>query len=521
MATKQFSDFIQVSASTIDSNDFIVGYYYNNSDEIRITLNELSNYFNKGTAFLPLSGGTLTGNISVGSNLITASTSNTYPTAPGVLTNKAYVDDQISTAIAAAGSGVTPTYVQTRFLPLSGGTVTGTVDFGSNNITTSHLPVGDYDVTNKAYVTTYVANQIRANSSGSSVSYLPLSGGTMTGSVNFGSNNITTSHTAASNTDVTNKAYVDQTVLNATNNGATQSWVETYFLPLSGGTMSGLINSPSIPTAVDHLTNKQYVDTHFLPLSGGTMSGLINSPSIPTAVDHLTNKQYVDQAVLNATGGGANQSWVETRFLPLSGGTVTGTVDFGSNNITTSHTAASNTDVVNFAALQAAIQSLVPSGTVVSFAGRSVPSGWVLCDGSSYITTGIYANLYAAINTTYGSGTGTFKVPDLRGYFIRGYGTNRDGTQSGSFGINQADVFRSHTHTTTENNHSHNISHSQINTPTQENAAIGQGSFISGWAGTSSNDHTTDGAKTGLTINSSGGSETRPVNIAMNYIIKL
>jgi microcystin-dependent protein len=60
---------------------------------------------------------------------------------------------------------------------------------------------------------------------------------------------------------------------------------------------------------------------------------------------------------------------------------------------------------------------LVPAGSVIAFAGSTAPEGWLLCDGRS---TGIlrttYANLFAVLGTSYGSGDGstTFNLPDMR-----------------------------------------------------------------------------------------------------------
>lgn len=60
----------------------------------------------------------------------------------------------------------------------------------------------------------------------------------------------------------------------------------------------------------------------------------------------------------------------------------------------------------------------VPSGTVAHFAMNSAPSGWIKANGAAVSRT-VYAELFAAIGTTYGVGNGstTFNVPDLRGEF--------------------------------------------------------------------------------------------------------
>jgi len=67
----------------------------------------------------------------------------------------------------------------------------------------------------------------------------------------------------------------------------------------------------------------------------------------------------------------------------------------------------------------------VPLGTVMAYAGNANGTtmksiGWLLCDGNPH-DQGSYPDLYAAIGTANGSaGPGTFRVPDLRGRFLRG-----------------------------------------------------------------------------------------------------
>ena len=58
---------------------------------------------------------------------------------------------------------------------------------------------------------------------------------------------------------------------------------------------------------------------------------------------------------------------------------------------------------------------MTPIASVEMYAGATAPSGWLLCDGSAVSRT-TYANLFAAIGTTYGTGDGstTFNLPDLK-----------------------------------------------------------------------------------------------------------
>jgi Microcystin-dependent protein len=76
----------------------------------------------------------------------------------------------------------------------------------------------------------------------------------------------------------------------------------------------------------------------------------------------------------------------------------------------------------------------MPAGTIYAYGGTTVPTDFLLCDGSAVSRT-TYAELFSAISTTWGVGDGstTFNVPDLRGMFLRGAGTH--GTQTMANGV--------------------------------------------------------------------------------------
>lgn len=63
----------------------------------------------------------------------------------------------------------------------------------------------------------------------------------------------------------------------------------------------------------------------------------------------------------------------------------------------------------------------MPTGTVLSFAGNTVPNNYLLCDGSA-VSRSTYANLFKVIGTTYGAGDGssTFNLPNLVDRFVEG-----------------------------------------------------------------------------------------------------
>ena len=84
------------------------------------------------------------------------------------------------------------------------------------------------------------------------------------------------------------------------------------------------------------------------------------------------------------------------------------------------------------------------------------PKGFLLCDGSSYNKTE-YSELYAVISNTYGSGTGTFKVPDFRNKHMRSGNVQGNNIQVGTDGGNNTII---------EDNlpsHKHNISYNDDN----------------------------------------------------------
>lgn len=67
-----------------------------------------------------------------------------------------------------------------------------------------------------------------------------------------------------------------------------------------------------------------------------------------------------------------------------------------------------------------------PAGAIQFFAMEIAPVGWLKANGAEVSRT-LYANLFAAIGTTFGAGDEktTFNLPDLRGEFLRGWDDGR------------------------------------------------------------------------------------------------
>lgn len=162
----------------------------------------------------------------------------------------------------------------------------------------------------------------------------------------------------------------------------------------------------------------------------------------------------------------------------------------------------------------------IPTGTILSFAGpkTSIPSGYLYCDGSSYLIS-TYPALAAAL---FDSGTGNyawgsadashFNVPFCQGMFLRGVSdatgedpdasdrnaTNPGGNTGDNVGTSQIDQFASHSHTASVSTVADASSNSII---TREGSNAGVTQFP-------------------VTVNATGGNQTNPRNVYVNYMVK-
>lgn len=106
-------------------------------------------------------------------------------------------------------------------------------------------------------------------------------------------------------------------------------------------------------------------------------------------------------------------------------------------------TARTNLDVHSKAESNASGQP----GDIKYTARSTAPTGWLKANGAAISRTA-YADLFAAIGTTFGDGDGfnTFNLPDLRGEFVRGWDDGRGVDAGREFGSWQADELKRHTH---------------------------------------------------------------------------
>lgn len=136
--------------------------------------------------------------------------------------------------------------------------------------------------------------------------------------------------------------------------------------------------------------------------------------------------------------------------------------------------------------------------------------GWMLCDGR-YLDKDAYPELFAVLGTLYGSKDDKFRIPDYRGLFMRGVdagsgldpqaaeriGPEGKGTSSG-IGSLQCDALQKH---------QHSYKSVVLAAPASQGNAAGQ----------ASSDEPTSDPNSPARVSDY---ETRPKNIAVNYIIK-
>lgn len=153
-------------------------------------------------------------------------------------------------------------------------------------------------------------------------------------------------------------------------------------------------------------------------------------------------------------------------------------------------TSRTNLDVFN----KAETRQMAPAGVVASFARDTAPTGWLKANGAAISRTA-YSDLFSAIGTKFGSGDGvnTFNLPDLRGQFIRGWDDGRGVDAGRAFSSWQDSANKAHTHV-------YNVAPND--------------------AGAGTNIYGRSGSIGQTAVSSSGGSESRPINIALLYCIK-
>jgi len=194
------------------------------------------------------------------------------------------------------------------------------------------------------------------------------------------------------------------------------------------------------------------------------------------------------------------------------------------SGITLSHSLknSSGSEIISSSGL---IESPTFVGMIASFAMSSAPTGWIVCNGAPYAITD-YGDLYTAIGTTWGAltdenggaGSTHFRVPDLRGAFLRGTGSHGSSTMANgsefsgpSVGSFEDDSFQGHYHTFL------NYAWYSTSNSSELVGVTGQPPYANdGNTGSGVKDPKTDGTNGTPRTDD----ETRPFNAGINYCIK-
>ena len=140
----------------------------------------------------------------------------------------------------------------------------------------------------------------------------------------------------------------------------------------------------------------------------------------PTSVDTFTANS-ITTSILAATDVSTitlTATSIATSVVDASSITVTGIVSASAITVSGNVTA---TEFYGDGSNLTGIGGVLPTGTVVPYAGASEPSGYLFCYGQQISRT-TYSDLFSAVGTTYGVGDGatTFNLPDLRGRVVAG-----------------------------------------------------------------------------------------------------
>jgi len=156
----------------------------------------------------------------------------------------------------------------------------------------------------------------------------------------------------------------------------------------------------------------------------------------------------------------------------------------------------------------------IASGTVLPYAGATIPAGFLLCDGNAYKRAD-FPTLFTAIGVLWGAGDGltTFNVPNLQGRMLLGANTMHGlGTTGGAETASLAEAnLAPHTHVVDDPGHLH----SALVASSTNTAGAAAGTAVAGNTGT---------ATTGITLETTGAGQ--PFNTispygAVNYMVKV
>ena len=268
-----------------------------------------------------------------------------------------------------------------------------------------------------------------------------------------------------------------------------------------------------------HITGNAATVTTNANLTGNVIS--VGNATTIASLPAISGANLTSLTGANVTGNiPGNAANVTGTVLVANGGTGATTVAGAQTNLGVPSTTGSGASGTWGISITGIAPGMVPIGGGTIWYGTTEPVGWIECNGRSIPQTGTYAAswgsfntapLFAAVGTVWGSaGAGLFTIPDIRGIFPRGWNHGKSsnfhdpdassrvaqyasGATGDAIGSYQLDQFKSHTHTSVQ--------------------IVAPGSGVQSGPVYTGNSATTTGA--------TGGSETRPENADVMYIMRV
>lgn len=300
--------------------------------------------------YLLLSGGTMAGNIVMGTHQIKG-------LANGVDTNDAVNMSQLTavsnevTALEQTVTNITSGTTELPYLKLTGGTMTGPIEMGENKISGVANATDSHDAVNFAQLTiigdqvTTLQNTVNGITSGTTnLPYLKLSGGTVTGNVTFTQGTASATLTRTRTTPIDKMGFTSQQSFTFDTNGFEVSspgdGVVFYGSNIRLNTVSGTnveinstgvdVNGAQIKMLADPTDEQDAVNLRTLnKVSGEDYTGssntvTINGPSVSgdlvpitiTATDTTITKAVFDKYTLYIEIGDTSVAWTINISIP-------------------------------------------------------------------------------------------------------------------------------------------------------------------------------------------------------------
>lgn len=250
--------------------------------------------------------------------------------------------------------------------------------------------------------------------------------------------------------------------------------------------------------------------------------------------------------------------WTDATNCYFAG--ATNKADVGLANVDNTSDVNKPVSTATSAAIAAATIGALPIGSTLIFPQSTAPAGYLKINGALLSRT-TYAALWTYAQTTGniaasdavwtsstlfgqfspGDGSTTFRMPDSRGFFIRGFSDGSSEDTGRTIGSRQLQALLNHFHGASadaQGNHAHGLNdpgHAHlVPAATNNGTANGQAAIAGNTSGPDWNWHT-DGAFTGMSVANAGThshnitvgnvstgtvGETRPDNIAWPYYMK-